>query len=299
MKKLILIYIFSLFIFWSVYANDCKSAILGADLKPIITKGITEDWTFKNILPKEAFKKAVENLQIFCCSQDSLKKDLNYCENDINTTKAVPESAYLFDHILDISMRRLDAKEVNENGDDLIYGLKPDPSGKEWRDFITKRWNNYRWNVPIEIKNEFIKHWTINKNNIITDKWDWKSKIPWNDETFKDYSNRTLWEKYNWICEVSSYMYLSKVPTANSTDVYKAYVNCKSLIAKREKNEYDYTNTILMQKWNQLLYLNVQSYLDNYFSQNKMVELQQIVFGIKTLFSEINRAIPELVRNCS
>jgi len=57
----------------------------------------------------------------------------------VDITKAVPASAYLFDHIIDISMRRLDAKELNENGNDLIYGLKPDPAGKERRDFITKR----------------------------------------------------------------------------------------------------------------------------------------------------------------
>ncbi len=288
MKKLFLIYIIStLLTMWATYANDCSSAILVWDW----------NWNFGEILPKEGFEKAVENLKIFCCSQDSLKKDLNYCKDDIDTTKAVPSSAYLFDHILDVSMRRLDAKEANENGSDLIYGLKPDPSGKEWRDFITKRWNNYKWNVPLEIVEWYKKHWV--KKRIIDHKRNWQTKMPRSSESFLDYWNRTLWEKYNWVCEASTYIYLSKLPNTNSTNVYKAYVNCKSLVAKREKNEYDYTNTILMQKWNQLLHLNVKSYLDNYFSQNKMVELQQMVFGIKTLFSEINRAIPELVRNCS
>jgi hypothetical protein len=50
----------------------------------------------------------------------------------------VPSSSSLLDHILDVSLRRLDAKEENENGEDLIYGLDPDPMGRERRIYITE-----------------------------------------------------------------------------------------------------------------------------------------------------------------
>ena len=294
MKKLLLIYIIStLLTLWTAYANDCQSAVLGEDWKTIITK----DWAFNNILPKEAFEKAVENLQIFCCSQDSLKKNLNYCKDDIDTKKAVPSSAYLFDHILDISIRRLDAKEANENGDDLIYALNPDPSGKEWRNFITKRWNDYKWNVPLEIINEYKKYRLIKWN--LLKKWNPNTNTPWSDKDFEGYQNWILWEKYNWVCETSMYIYLNKRSKPDNTKLYNAYTKCKTIVDNRIKNEYDYTNTILMQKWNQLLHSNVKLYIDNYFSQNKITELQNMIFNINTLFAEINKSTPQLINSCS
>ena len=291
MRKRIMITIVLLTTIWITSANDCKSVLKNENW--II---ISQNWNFNNILPKEAFEKALENLQKFCCSQDSLRKDLNYC-TDIVAEQSVPSSAYLFDHIFDVSIRRLDAKEENENGNNLVYGLKPDALWKEWRDFITKRWNNYKWNVPLEIINEFKKHWILKKNILVT--WNAKNNIPWGENNFEGYSDWTLWERYNWICETSVFMYLNKIPNADQKKLYNAYLSCESMIEKRIKNEFDYTNTILMQKWNKLLQLNIKAYLDNYFSQNKMVELQQIVFDIKTMFNEINKAIPKLVENCS
>lgn len=291
MKKIFIITIFTLFIIWFTSANDCKSFVVDDKWKIIV-----EDWMFWNILPKPAFEKAVENLQKFCCSEKTLSGSVDYCK-DINIEWSFPASAYLFDHILDISIRRLDAKWENQNGKNLIYDLAPDPKWKIWRDFITKHWNNYQGSVPLEIVNEFKNNWEI-KNHILSRR-DANYDIPWSAKTFEDYDNRTLWEKYNGICEISTYIYWNKVGNANKTKLHNSYLNCKSLINKRIKNEYEYTNAVLMQKWNTLLRTNINTYLDKYFSQNKMIELQQMVFDIKTTFSEINRTIRELVPNCS
>jgi hypothetical protein len=68
---------------------------------------------------------------------------------------------------------------------------------------------------------------------------------------------------------------------------------------ERIQKEFNYTKSVLMQKGNKLLYNNVKSYLDIYFSQNKLVSLQQLIFNIKNTFNEVNRAVLELVPECS
>jgi hypothetical protein len=48
-----------------------------------------------------------------------------------------------------------------------------------------------------------------------------------------------------------------------------------------------------------LLNTNLNAYLDKYFSQNKLLELQQIIFNLKTVFAEVNKAVTELVPKCN
>jgi hypothetical protein len=71
------------------------------------------------------------------------------------------------------------------------------------------------------------------------------------------------------------------------------------MVNQRINKEVSYTKAIMMQKGNTFLYNNIQSYLDTYFVQNKLVALQQRIFNIKNTFNEINKAILELVENCS
>lgn len=59
---------------------------------------------------KKAFEKAVENLQIFCCKMGK-EETYNYCNQEMKDKVGGPSSTYLLDHILDVSLRRLDAKE--------------------------------------------------------------------------------------------------------------------------------------------------------------------------------------------
>jgi len=292
MKKII-IFIIALISIGSIsFANDCKNVSHDNNWDTIILK----NWNKGYLLSNKDIGQSVLNLQKFCCGDEILSDWLNYC-NVISKDGIYPSSAYLFDHILDVSIRKLDAKVEDENGKNLLYNLEPDTVGKEWRDFITKHGNSSNGSVPLEIVNEYKRHWQI-KSNLLTD-WSPNNKIPWWENVFENYDEWSLWEKYNWICETSIYMYISLVPDADTKKLSLAYRNCKSLINARIRNEYDYTKTVLMQKWNKLLNINIKTYLDSYFSQDKMTALQQLVFNIKNTFSEINKAIPELVPNCS
>lgn len=287
MKKIIHTMIIIWLWFGFVSANDCQSVVMD-DNKTILTK----TWWFDDILPKGSFEKAVNNLQNFCCT---INKEMEFCDN-IKKSEHFPNSVYLFDHIFDIIVRRLDAKEQNQNGEDLIYGLKPDKDWQEWRQFITKQANDHNGSVPANIANTYKKYRSI-KDNVL-DKWDPNKKI-WSDEEFSNYKTWTLAEKYNWACETSLYLYLKKIPTANKKELLSAYNKCTILIQNRIKNEYTYTNAIIEQKWNTLLSSNMKAYLGKQFLQNKLPALQDLIFNIKTLFIEVNNAIPKLIGNCT
>jgi hypothetical protein len=61
-------------------------------------------------MPKEAMEKVFENLNKYCC-----EKKINTSCIATNDSGLYPESMYIFDHVLDVYLRRLDAKQDNDN----------------------------------------------------------------------------------------------------------------------------------------------------------------------------------------
>ncbi len=199
-------------------------------------------------------------------------------------------------------MRRLDAKEENDNWADLMYGLAPEEKWQLWRKFITEQANSKDWSIPLLISTKFKENWESDINSLVA----WTSNkgrdnMPWWDKELGNYKERNLSDKYKWVCETSIYLYLS-LPVDNKdldlTRLYTTYGQCENLSNQRVQKEFNYVKSVLMQKWNRLLYSNIKSYLDVYFSQNKLVELQQLIFNIKNTFNEVNKAIPKLTPNC-
>ena len=257
----------------------------------------------KNIveaMPKVTMEKAFENLQAYCCDT----KKIDEC-NKTNDNKIYPESIYLFDHILDIYLRRLDAKQENDNGDDLLYNLEPDSDGKQWREFIINHANNVKWSLPLEINQEYKKtrafsqNVTAYSNNYASAIDSRKSDIEY---AIKNYENWTLRDKYNLACDVAKY--INDISTGGvvigaSEITTQDYVNCKNLTDNRIKNETLYTKTVLMQKANVLLWSNMKAYLDTYFVNDKLSDLQKIIFDINTTLAEINKAVAKLTHLCN
>ncbi len=286
MKKLIGLFIVTCAIFTRTHADDC--GMQGYNL---------QDWQHENIFPKVAMEKALGNLKKFCCSNDTLKWTLDCSTANVGWN--FPQSKYLFDHILDIWLRRLDAKIENENGENLIYGLNPDTIGSEWREFITSHANSPQGSVPLDIVNKYKQYREIKWNSLT--RWSPNASMPWTVDDFEDYNNWSLWEKYIWMCESSIYLYwiMKWEDNLDKARISTIYPSCRNLINTRIQNEYDYTKAILMQKWNTLLRININTYLSNYFSQNKMTELLKLIFNINNTFNEVNRGVKELVLKCS
>lgn len=279
-------------------ANDCNIVSVNDDW---IFKSLENRW-YNNLLPKDAMVQVLINLKNFCCNQEVFQdaSTNENCKKDsiIKTDWIYPSSAYIYDHILDISMRRLDAKQKNDNWADLIYWLEPDEKWLEWREFITKHANSKNGSIPLQISTKFKETREAWINSVTA--WNPSSDTLWKNNVFENYSERKLVEKYKWVCETSIYLSL-KYPgwEKDKTKLNIAYQQCEIITNERIEKEFNYTKAVLMQKGNKLLHNNVKSYLDTYFSQNKLVALQQLVFNIKNTFNEVNKTVLELVPNCN
>ncbi len=294
MKKLIALTIVIISFLTYTTAHDCDMVWFDLDWN----FKLLEDWEYDNILPQEAISQAMVNLKWFCCEKKLPK--LNTCDQDgsIDQDGIYPSSVYLYDHIIDVSMRRLDAKQKNDNWEDLIYWLDPDVSWLEWRTFITDHANNKNGSIPLAISEKFKETREAQWNSLKS----WKpysEESVWDISDFEDYDERRLVEKFLWVCETSMYLYENLASNIDKTILNTPYLACERMSNIRIKKEIDYTKAILMQKGNKFLYNNVKSYLDTYFSQNKLIALKQLIFNIKNTFNEINKAVPELVPNCS
>jgi len=138
MKKIITIMIVLISLFAYVTANDCDSVVSAWRNAEWNFEAI-KNWTaYEKILPAKAINQAMLNLKSFCCVEGLIEAESCKQDGEIDLKWIYPSSVYLYDHILDISMRRLDAKIENDNWEDLMYWLDADETGKEWRDFITK-----------------------------------------------------------------------------------------------------------------------------------------------------------------
>jgi hypothetical protein len=86
-----------------VFANDCN-VVLGTGIESTV---LVYNKIYEKVLPSIAFKQALTNLKAYCC----LNGDRLSCssgEKENLPTKYFPESIYLFDHLIDVAMRRLD-----------------------------------------------------------------------------------------------------------------------------------------------------------------------------------------------
>lgn len=250
-------------------------------------------------MPKEAVEKAIDHLIRYCC--DSNKRTKELCDIT-NSDETYPESIYLFDHILDVYLRRLDARQEGENWSDLLYNLEPDPDGLEWREYITKCGNDVKWLIPLEIKDKYDAFWkkSLETDLRYLDNY-WLVQDNRKTEILKDislYETWTLYDKYNLACDIANYISIERmlVPWITTLDEYN---RCKDLTDARINNEYTYTQTILVKKADKLLTSNLKAYFGTYFVNNKLSILLQTIFDMNTSFWEVNKAVTKLTDQCS
>ena len=108
-----------------------------------------------------------------------------------NLPTQYPESAYLFDHLIDITMRRLDGITG------LAYGLSPDPTALKRREEIDKIANSAIGMQASEIEKLYREYRQLhnNENFDITN---------YNKNDFAIFSLR---DKYNTLCDILKNLY--------------------------------------------------------------------------------------------
>lgn len=135
----------------TVFAYDDCALVQG---KESITNAVKAyNSRYQQFLPKEALQQALTNLKAYCCT-----KDICTSEEKQNLPKKYPKSAYLFDHLLDVNMRRLDGIQG------LAYGLTPDTAGKNWREYIQEVGEDTNGVQAQGIEEKYKTYWSLHSN---------------------------------------------------------------------------------------------------------------------------------------
>jgi hypothetical protein len=223
------------------------------------------------IVTSGALAKSFENLKKYCCQHEKNMIGNERCKS-FNNGINFPESAYLYDHLIDVGFRILDGRS------DLSYGINPDEIGKAWRDFITKAAEEKDGTTPQVILDMYKKYW-VTRKTLPGDKTGFI-------QNYNDVTQVSLKDKYFNLCQIMKEIY-NQLPEKNiviGDNEESFYAKCQSLAEKRISDEYLYTKVIISKKSNELLHTTTQAFLQNYFIQDKMAVLINTINKIKDLF---------------
>ena len=304
----------SISLWWKSFAvdnfiDDC-SLINMNDWKYVLVENRKSE--YEEILPEEAMIKAFDNLRTICCADalNAYSIGEDSC-NSVDVNAVGPESKILFDHLLDVYLRRLDAKQSDENWWDLLYWLEPDPVWKEWRDFIINIWKSTDGNPPVAVDTFYKDNWEwvvkMEKYSAQSVQLNNSSRKQSVKSEAKNYNEWNLMDRYYNACNLVMMMYLDianpptywKDQSRRQTLLKWFYEWCENLVANRIEDERDYAEAVMQQQW--IVFLNnaLNSYLNIYFLENKLAHLEDTIYQWWNKFTEIVKWIDKLVKNCS
>ncbi|MDR2540445.1 MAG: hypothetical protein LBD11_01335 [Candidatus Peribacteria bacterium] len=272
---------------------------------------IKDQRTYDNIIDKDSLNAAFLNLKANCCANAEFKgENSNSCKQDVDYLPTnTPKSYYLYDHLLDITMRRLDGIK---NGN-LNPQAQLDPLGQERRELITKIMEAEKGTTPGIITTFYEKYRTINSNNLLIGFEQDSSKSAnyyttqmttgENKAKLENYNNRTLAERYKNVCNLVGYTYFLFRGDTNAkavSDTKSRLLNgnrCTNLINMRLNVETIYVKNVTIQKSNQALTDTVKGYFT--YINTRLSDLQTLMQQSKISRTRVVKAIPKLVPICS
>jgi hypothetical protein len=277
----------------------------------------------KAIITKNDLNNAILNLKKYCCNKELwwLKKNDKVCtENKALFNDNSLDSPYLFDHIFDVIMRKLNWLPWDTN---IYNGMTLDKKWEERRSEITKYATSSEWATPQSITDLYKKYRTQSspdKGYNIADKVDnvfWKESdqnfllyVSWQwDSTeskfiataLQSYSLWTLYDRYINACALTEYFYalLNKAAVSNDKvrNIYESSKNsCNKIVKKQIQWESNYVSLIEQRASNK----SQSNYIEWYISymHERQEKLQNLIKDSKNRRLDIIRAVPGLQRQC-
>jgi len=272
----------------SVFAHDC-ALVLDNNSESILNNYTINYTKYQNFLPVEAFNQALIHLKAYCCSQVT-SKSCSQKEKE-NLPKIYPESAYLFDQILDVMMRRLDGNK------ELAYGLEPDPTGSARRQNITEIANNTSGLTPKHIETLYTEYRTLHAN---TTKF---TDIVLNNYQKNNLATLSLLDKYTTLCSLTKDIYTKMQKDQTIViwwyaDKNSFFSKCENMVNDRVKRENGYVKILMVQKSNQLFDESMKAYTKKHFVEEKLMGLWNLVAKVKDIFKTIVQQAP-VSKSCS
>jgi hypothetical protein len=205
------------------------------------------------------------NLKKNCCENKEFnERNVERCKTDEayfqDNNDKVPKSFYLFDHVFDVLMRRLDGEIAGENCNSLYKDVTPDPKGAEWRERINEKAELLSGTVPSVINNKYQEFWKVDTTHLLTglsqdstrsiQEYRREMTAGENLNILQNYDTLTLAERYENTCNLAGYIYFLFRDDDNLGSVIETKSmllnssRCKNTIKARIDNETTYVKVV-------------------------------------------------------
>lgn len=262
---------------------------------------ILKDDPILNALPEQAIHRALLNLQAHCCTSNESNKNGTGCKKSSSDRKDrvnYPQSTFLFDHLVDVLMRRL-------ANDKSYAGLPPEKKSEERNNKLDSLMLAAKGILPLEFQNEYDKYRKLqpqyllsgyNESNSLSYIQTIRSKD--NEDRLKNYKDWSIRTAYSNVCSVATYLMMLLAPNNMNNPVQNAREQCTLQTKNMLKKESNYHYNIVVYKADQLQRDTLQLYANNYFGQR----VQNLMDKLATLSTEwlgVARQVPKLVPLCT
>lgn len=320
MKTKLLLIIVIIFSIWSTFADDCHLFNQGDpfhdkyknQLAPLNIGKTEQENKILNVLPKSALELALQNLHASCCA--SRRSSATICNKPSNQKnrkerKNFPESNYLFDHLLDVQLRRWSYNKAYQ-------GLPIDDQAQKRNENIETNILETWGKLPTVFNREYAKYRELQKElllpnyekgmnpttykNLLEDILEGeKSTHPINQKKIEKFNERNLRTKFLNSCAVATYttILLSTAQDLSST-LFSAQESCLQLLDQQLQNQHNQLQQAIEFKSDKLIQDTLKEYGSLYFGQ-KLTNLQSRVVEISTYLQGVMRQVTKLVPKCN
>lgn len=252
--------------------------------------------SFSYLLNEQSLTVALQNLRAYCCSKDLLSDtNKNKICNNVQSANNFPESEYLYDHLVDVAVRKRDGRSTE------AYNMGIDGKTREYREYMDQIATKPEGSSPDEIIAK-IQERRVPKTSPLIE-W-YNPETCANTKQRKELESKTLYEKLANICTIARCAYdamtKDQKPTRDTSIATEiGYENCQLMIDDKIYNEFRYMNNVINQAANRKLQKNLNEYLTNYFARDRLLNLQNKIGETYDAFAVVNRFVQEGTKMCS
>ena len=262
---------------------------------------ILKDDPILNALPEQAIHRALLNLQAHCCTSNESSKNGTGCKKSSSDRKDrvnYPQSTLLFDHLVDVLMRRL-------ANDKSYAGLPPEKKSEERNNKLDSLMLAAKGILPLEFQNEYDKYRKLQPQYLLSG-YNGSNSLSYietirskdNEDRLKNYKDWSIRTAYSNVCSVATYLMMLLAPNNMNNPAQNAREQCTLQTKNMLKKESNYHYNIVVYKADQLQRDTLQLYANNYFGQR----VQNLMDKLATLSTEwlgVARQVPKLVPLCT